>query len=165
MSRLERPCGKENTYEVAVTRDFHERRQIRDRRQQSWASFLYGGLKGRRREHRRAEDRQVILDWVDPPLLYLILGILLFSTTDAILTLALLTLGAEEANFFMAVLIERDISLFAGIKMSLTCFGTVVLAALGPLRIFRLFKASFFLYFVFVCYAALILYQSILLRG
>lgn len=67
----------------------------------------------------------------DPRLLFVALSIVFLSTLDAISTLFLMEAGmVTEANPFMALLIEKDVALFARTKTALTAGGVVVLVAL-----------------------------------
>lgn len=123
-----------------LTRWGAERRTVRDRRRVSLRSLLYGGLyRNRRRRGRRAGDaRGYYVDWYEPPLLFLAVGVVLLSCADAFLTLVLLDLGAVEVNVVMAHLIERDVALFAAVKIGLTAAGVVVLVVHFSFRLFRL---------------------------
>ena len=106
-----------------------DRRGGRDRRRTTVASLLHGGLfRNRRRGYRRANDRYgYYVDWYEPRLLFVSVGILLLSCADGMLTLFLLDLGAVEVNLLMARLIEHDVALFAAAKLGLTAVGVVVL--------------------------------------
>lgn len=144
-----------------------ELRTSRDeRRRRSLFSYLYGGIRPRRRHFRRDGDRHVVdLDWHESRILYLTLGILLLSATDAVLTLNLLTFGATEVNGFMATLIERDLYLFAWTKMLLTGLGAVVLAVYGHRKVCSLVKGTHLLYAFLGVYTLLVLYEAVLLSS
>jgi len=135
-----------------------------ERRRNSLFSHLYGGFRPRRRRHRRAGDVDVIvLDWHESRMLYLTLGILLLSATDAVFTLNLLKVGAAEVNVFMAKLIERDLYLFAWTKMLLTGLGAGMLAFYGDRKVCRLVPGAHLLYGFLAAYALLVLYEAVLL--
>ena len=137
-----------------------------ERRRSSLYSYIYGGFRPRRRQHRRAGDRHVVaLDWHESKMLYLTLGILLLSATDAVFTLNLLKVGASEVNAFMAKLIERDLYLFAWTKMLLTGLGAGVLAVYGERKVCRLVQGNHLLYGVLGAYALLVLYEAVLLAA
>ncbi len=135
-----------------------------ERRRNSLFSHLYGGFRPRRRQHRRAGDRDVVvLDWHESRMLYLTLGILLLSATDAVFTLNLLKVGAAEVNLLMGKLIERDLYLFALTKMLLTGLGVCVLAFHGERKVCRLVPGIHLLYAFLGAYAVLVLYEAVLL--
>lgn len=135
-----------------------------ERRRNSLFSYLYGGFRPRRRQHRRAADvHVVVLDWHESRMLYLTLGILLLSATDAVFTLNLLKVGAAEVNVFMSKLIEQDLYLFAWTKMLLTGLGASVLAFYGKRKVCRLVPGAHLLYGFLAAYALLVLYEAVLL--
>ncbi len=144
--------------------DTSERRSNHRRSHSAW-SFLYGGFRPRRRSGRRHNDKaQIFLDWHEPRFLYLALGIMLMSCTDALLTLNLLAVGAEELNVLMDGLITRDIGDFLMVKLGLTAVSVVLLVVaanrkfLGRIQVFRILE--------FFCagYALLIVYELYLIN-
>jgi hypothetical protein len=96
-------------------------------------------------------------------LLFLSIMILLLSVTDAFLTLTLIARGAQEANPFMAMILNNYPELFAAVKMSLTGAGIVVLVALARARVFRVVRISVIIHWFMLGYVALIGYESWLL--
>ena len=103
-------------------------RRNTDRRCDSTWSFVYGGLRPRRRVSRRAGDQhRILLDWHEPRLLYMALAILLMSCLDALFTLNLLAAGGEELNAVMRVLLGRGVRWFLLAKIGLTGLSIVVL--------------------------------------
>lgn len=116
-----------------------DRRGGRDRRRTTLASVVRGGpYRNRRRGPRRFADRHgYYVDWYEPRLLLVSLGVLLLSCADAALTLILLDLGAVEVNQLMARLIHVDVALFATVKVTLTALGVVVLVVHFSFRLFR----------------------------
>lgn len=115
-----------------------ERRQTIDRRGSIWRAFLYGNFRPRRRSSRRTSDQHLfLLDWHEPRILYLSLGVLLLSCTDALFTLNLLQVGADEANDFMASMLERGVDLFLAVKIGITATSLLVLAAVACRKFFR----------------------------
>ncbi|MGI9330339.1 MAG: DUF5658 family protein [Gammaproteobacteria bacterium] len=139
-------------------------RRDNQRRSHSWPSFLYGGLRPRRRAGRRSGDEQeIFLDWHEPRVLYLALGILLMSCLDALFTLNILAGGGRELNGVMDKLIQADKNWFVAGKIAITGTGVVLLTIavkrqfLGRVRVIRvleLFCAG---------YAALIVWELYLL--
>ncbi len=108
----------------------------RDRRQQNFSSVVYGCLHPRREENRRpADDQWCLIDAYDPGLIMVSLSIVLMSCLDAFFTLELLSMGANEINYFMKVLIDSDTSSFLTAKLLITCSGVVFLTAMARFRI------------------------------
>jgi hypothetical protein len=140
-----------------------ERRRAPDRRRLSWRTFLQGSLTPRRRIGRRGVEIHGLIDWHEPHLLFLSIMILLLSVTDAFLTLTLIARGAQEANPFMAMILNNYPELFAAVKMSLTGAGIVVLVALARARVFRVVRISVIIHWFMLGYVALIGYESWLL--
>jgi len=141
-----------------------DRRRLADRRTLGWRTFARGSITPRRRGHRRHHESDALVDWHEPHLLFLAIVILLLSVTDAVLTLALLDRGAQEANPLMAYLIEEMPRVFAGVKMGLTGSGLVVLVALARARVFRVIRAAHIIHWCLLGYVVLIAYEASLLR-
>ena len=140
-----------------------DRRRRIDRRSLSLRTFLQGCITPRRRDNRRGNEYEGLLDWHEPHLMFLAVMILMLSVTDAFLTLNLISKGAEEANPVMAWLLNQAPSLFAGVKMALTGVGIVVLVALAKARIFRVIRISNIIHWCMIGYVALIAYEAWLL--
>lgn len=98
-----------------------------DRRRRTLPSLRYLIAGGRRRTVRRSEDRQrvVILDRYSPKLFGCIVGILLLSVLDALLTLYLMEHGSTELNPVMDYFLKKGPLLFAVAKYALTCVAVV----------------------------------------
>jgi Domain of unknown function (DUF5658) len=142
----------------------NERRLGSDRRHLTWRTFVQGGLTPRRRGVRRQGDRLDFVDWHEPHLLFLSVAILLLSVADALLTITLMTQGAQEANPVMAFMLEQHPQLFAAAKMSLTGMGLIVLVVLSRARLFRIIRVSSIIHWCLIGYVALIVYESWLLK-
>ena len=142
-----------------------ERRLGVDRRRLTLRTFVHGGLTPRRRGARRTHERDLLIDWHEPHLLFLSLTILLLSIADAFLTLTLLTIGAREANPFLAFVLAAHPKLFAALKMGLTGTGVLVMVAMARARIFRLIRVSTIMHWVLLAYVVLIGYEWWLLRS
>ncbi len=101
-----------------------------------------------------------------PRLFFLVVGILLLSALDAIFTLILIDTGhVREWNPFLAVLLERDVQLFANVKTALTSAGVFVLAAFVDRSLFHRIRVGRILEFILVGYCLLVLYHlSLLVR-
>lgn len=143
---------------------FVERRQGDCRRTRSWGSFIRGNVRPRRRLNRRHDDQNLLLvDWYEPRILYLALAIVLFSCTDALFTLNLLAVGAEETNFVMKALLERGTESFVGIKIALTAVSVVVLVVLARRKFLGWFSVLRVMQAVCIGYAGLMVYEIALL--
>ena len=142
-----------------------ERRDQKDRRRHSWRTLTYCGLQGRgRRRHARRGDSDYYLDWYEPGLVLMGLGIILLSCIDALLTLTLLEHGAYEANQFMAQLLEISVSTFVVTKIAITCTGILFLLMHSHFQILKILNGKQVLKLVFSAYSALIVYQLVLLE-
>ena len=142
-----------------------ERRQAGDRRRMTLRTFIQGGLTPRRRGGRRAHELDALIDWHEPHLLFLAVTILLLSLADALLTLTLMTVGANEANPILAFVLDGHPKLFAAVKMGLTGGGILVLVAVARARIFRLVRVATVMHWLMLAYVALIGYEWWLLRS
>ncbi len=141
-----------------------EQRGCADRRSASAAPFGYAARQGRRRAARRAEDRvNSYVDWYEPGLFYIAVGILLLCCTDAAFTLSLMQRGASEANPFMAWLLEIDTQLFLVTKFTFTAAGLVFLVAHKNFIIFKRLTVCHTLHGLLFGYALLIQYELVLL--
>lgn len=141
-----------------------ERRSSAERRRPSLSSYWIGGMRPRRRDGRRRDDRiYPVIDWHQPRVLVPALVIFFLCVADAFLTVTLIHHGAIEANPFMAVLLEQDVHSFAWTKILLTAIGTLVLVACSRMRLFRLLPGEVLLYVVAGGYIALIVYELHLL--
>ena len=123
-------------------------------------TLLASGFSPRRRTGRRAGDHESPVDFHDPRLLVPVIAILLLSIADAFLTVTLINHGAYEANPLLAFVLEAHPRSFAVVKMGLTSIGAVVLVLLARARVFKLVRASQFLYGLAALYFALIGYEA-----
>ncbi|HLF09900.1 MAG TPA: DUF5658 family protein [Gammaproteobacteria bacterium] len=142
-----------------------ERRERNERRRMTLRTFMQGGLTPRRRGGRRIGEHEVLVDWHEPHLLFLAVTIVLLNVADAFLTVTLITVGAHEANPFLAYILNDFPQLFAVVKMSLTGVGVVVLVAMARAKVFRLIRVSTLMHWFLIGYAALIAYEWWLLRS
>ena len=141
-----------------------DRRQNEDRRSRSIRSLIRGNLRPRRRLSRRHDDQNLLLlDFYEPRMVYLALAIVLLSCTDAFFTLNLLGAGAEEVNPVMKTLLDRSIGSFLWIKMALTGSSVILLVVLAQRRFMGWFRVVRVLEVVCLGYAALIVYEIVLL--
>jgi len=137
-----------------------DRRLAPERRRPTLASYWLGSLRPRRRGGRRSEDRiYPVIDWHEPRLLIPALLIFFLSVADAFLTLTLIHHGAIEANPVMAALLGLDVRGFAGFKLLVTAFGTLVLVACARMRMFRKLPGEVFLYVIAAGYVVLMVHE------
>lgn len=137
-----------------------EKRTQTDRRQKPTSPVSKFTLRGKRTEIRRAEDdRDYYTDRYAYSYLFLVLGVVLFSTLDAILTLHLLKGGGVELNPLMSILINKNASLFMTIKLSMTSICLIFLLVHKNFHVFGNFKIAYFIYTVFLIYVLLICYE------
>jgi len=143
-----------------------DRRESNDRRHRVWWSVVYGSFNPRRRRpsRRLAEARYHALDWHDAHLLAVAVGILLLSLADALMTVRLLSGGADEVNPIMAAVVYQSAAVFAVVKMTLTGMGVVVMVMLARYRFMRLVRVDVVMYGVLVAYGALLAYEFWMLR-
>ena len=141
-----------------------ERRDQNDRRQHSLTTLLYCGLqrRGRRKNMRRFGDSYYV-DWYDPRLVFTSIGILLLSSLDAVLTLTLLGKGANEANYFMAQLLNISDRVFVFCKVAITSCSVLFLLMHAHFRILRVTTGKQVLHIILSVYGVLIIYELLLL--
>src|SRR5687768_4947539 len=143
----------------------HDRRSGVERRHMTVAAYWRGALNPRRRFGRRTTDHYLVVDWHSPRVLALVLLILGLSALDGVLTIMLISQGANEANPLMALFVPHNLGWFAAVKLGLTSIGAAVLVACARMRLFRLFPGEALLYLVVGCYSALIAYELHLLEN
>jgi len=142
-----------------------ERRHAVNRRGGVFQAFLYGNFHPRRRISQRAADKHYFLfDWHEPRILYLALGVLLLSCTDALFTLNLLNAGATEANAVMASILDQGMDRFVIVKIGFTAISVVILATTARRRFFRSFNVEHLLRVFFSVYILVICYEVYLFR-
>jgi len=143
-----------------------ERRDASERRRSIVRAFWRGNFERRRIAPRRGNERHaVVTDWFHPQWLATTILILLLCVGDAILTLTLLSHGAQEINPVMQPLVQGSGHTFAFVKLGLTIMGVVVLTTLARLRIFGSTAVGALLYVVLACYVVLVGYELWLLRN
>jgi hypothetical protein len=144
----------------------NERRSGVERRHMTVAAYWRGALNPRRRFGRRTTDQAYpVVDWHSPRVLALVLLILGLSALDGVLTIMLMSQGANEANPLMALFLPHNLGWFAVVKLGMTSIGAAVLVACARMRLFRLFPGELLLYFVVGCYGVLIAYELHLLEN
>src|SRR4051794_30278742 len=114
-----------------------ERRVPLERRRSVLRALWRGNFIRPRIAPRPGTQRDVVVpDWFQPQLLAVGILILLLCGADAILTLTLINLGANEVNPLMDPLVRGSGHGFAYWKFGLTAMGVVVLTLLARLRYF-----------------------------
>jgi hypothetical protein len=137
-----------------------ERRSGSERRHHSVAAHLHGARRPRRRDSRRSTDRHYpIIDWHSSRVFALVMAILGLCVLDAVLTVILMSHGAEEANPIMALLVPHELGWFAAVKLALTGGGVCILVACSRMRMFRTIPGEALLYGTLLGYIALIVYE------
>jgi hypothetical protein len=125
---------------------------------------MYGGFYPRRAYNRRpTDDQKYVIDWHDTGLFMVAMAIILMSLMDALFTLNLLSLGAEEINYFMKVLIESGSSTFLLVKLAATAGGVVMLVAFARFRLCGVLRVRRILEVLCGVYACLIIWELYLL--
>ncbi len=154
-----------DSQQTLVLDSLEERRvDNRDRRRMSVKSLLHGGLRPRRRQHRRDYNEQYhVLDLHDSELMWLALGIVIMSCLDALFTLNLLAVGAEEINILMRSLINADINRFLVVKIGVTSISVITLVAASEYRVLGRVRVRFLLRGLFLIYFSLLVYEIVLL--
>lgn len=94
----------------------------------------------------------------------MVLAILLLCVSDGVLTVFLISRGAEEVNPFMALFVPDSLGWFAAIKLSLTGFGTLVLVACSRMKLFRTIPGEALLAAILLAYLALVYHELQLLE-
>lgn len=141
--------------------DIHAGRRKYDRRRTTFKSLVFGGVAdGRRRGPRRCDDvGNCYVDWYEPKLFIVTLGIFVLNCLDALFTLILLSLGAEEVNVFMAALLASGTRTFVIIKLGITAVALFYLVPHSSWRLIGFLRVRHLLYGIFASYLLLIFYQ------
>ena len=143
---------------------FEDRRvATSDRRALTLRTLFASGLSPRRRSGRRELDHETPVDFHDRRLLVPVVALLLLSVADAFLTVRLMSIGAYEANPLLAFVLSEHPRLFATVKMGLTGLGVTLLVVLARARVFKVVRASAFLYGLAAAYLCLLVYEAWLL--
>jgi hypothetical protein len=141
-----------------------DRRRRPDRRRYGLAAVWHGARYPRRRAGRRATDQAYqIVDWHSPRVLAAVVAILCLCLLDALLTVILISHGANELNPILAPLLPDKLGWFAAVKFSLTGVGVCVLVACSRMKLFRKVPGEWLLYLLLMGYVLLFAYQLELL--
>lgn len=126
--------------------------------------YQLGIKQGRRVTRRRSGKGAAYVDKYGWPLVICCLAIVLFSATDAFLTINILSDGGTELNYFMAVLIEESTQKFVRFKLALTSLAAIILTIHHEVQIRGGFRCRHLLYMISTGYAGLIGYELVLLQ-
>ena len=139
-----------------------EYRNGKDRRKRKVPPLKYLLFGGRRKRIRRKEDEDklIILDTHGPWVFVLTVIILVLSIIDGLLTLNLVSRGAQEVNPLMSCLIDINPYIYFFMKCFLTIFAVTILILLRNYRskIFRV-RVSNLLPLIAVFFILVIFYQ------
>lgn len=142
-----------------------ERRASHDRRRSVLRALWHGNFARRRHAPRRHTERHfAVTDWFHAQWLVVGISILLLCVADALLTLTLISHGAEEINPLMAPLVKGSGHTFGYWKIGLTAAGVLVLTLLARVRYWGKAVGTI-LYVVLGGYAVLVAYEVFLLRN
>jgi Domain of unknown function (DUF5658) len=137
-----------------------EERRRGDRRQHVLRALLHGSLRPRRRSPRRAGELGVsAVDWHHAQWLAIAVLIVVFSCSDALLTLVLIERGAYEVNPLMRPLVGGSAVAFTLVKIGLTAVGVVLLTQTARMRAFGRIPVGLLLYGLLTVYGLLIFYE------
>jgi hypothetical protein len=136
------------------------------RRRPSLKTLLGALTRHRRRKSRREDDHlNSYTDWYGHWPLAATFTIILLCFADAFLTMVLLSKGAVELNGLMDYLIQKDIQLFAVVKMSVTGVALIVLVLHFNFRIYKYIAVRYLIYGLVPLYSLLIFHELTMLAA
>ena len=151
---------------VSQQESSRDRRMPAERRLALLSALWEGSFARRRLGPRRDTDRHpVMTDWFEPQWLATAILILILSSADAVLTLALVSRGAVEMNPLMEPLVRGSGHGFALWKLGLTSLGVIILTLAARLKMFGVIAVGHLLYVVLGGYLVLVAYEIRLLRS
>lgn len=135
-----------------------------ERRRRVLRALVVGSFYARRRQPRRdSEQALAAVDWHQPQWFAAAILIVLFSSADALLTVALLQHeGAYEVNPLMRPLVGSGLA-FVLVKVGVTAGGVILLTLLAGMRALGRLRAGLLLYALLGAYGALLVYELSLL--
>jgi len=144
--------------ETVDDRAIEQRKQ--DRRKPSLKTLQGALTHHRRRESRREKDHiNSYTDWYGHWPLAATFAIITLCFADAFLTMILLSKGAVELNGLMNYLIQKDIQLFAVVKMSVTGTALIILLLHFNFRIYKYIAVRYVIYGLVPLYSLLIVHE------
>ncbi len=151
----------------AIEPNLHiERRSGQDRRKNRFNLFRRPFSSRRRRSLRRKVDQLgfYLLDYYNPKIFYAVTLILLLSVADALLTLWLISAGAEELNPVMAYFLDISSNAFMMVKYLMTSTSVVIVVVLNYVFIQRIrLRSGDLLNYFAGCFAAVVTWEIILI--
>lgn len=126
--------------------------------------YQLGIKKGKRVAQRRSNRGAAYVDQYGWLVVACVLAIVLLSTTDAFLTINILSGGGTELNYFMAALIEESVQKFVLVKLALTSLAAIMLTIHHEVRLCVGLRCRHLLYMFLMGYASLIGYELLLLQ-
>lgn len=115
------------------------------------------GHRERRHPGRRAEDwEKPYVDWYEPRLMALVVGIVLLVVADTFLTLELWQHGLIDLSPLMMALIENDIHSYINIKIAVTSLALMLMVVYKNFTFYRVFRVSHLLYTLFGAYLLIV---------
>jgi hypothetical protein len=135
--------------------------QRRTDRRVTTLNTLFGAFFVQRRRDIRRDDDKInsYIDWYGHWPLVTTLLIILLCSLDAFLTLVLINHGAIELNILMAWLIEKDVQIFALVKIAVTGLALIVLVMHLNFRIYRIVSVRYLMYALVPAYSLLIAHE------
>jgi hypothetical protein len=142
-----------------------DKRARTDRRQKPTSPWDVFRLRGRRSHARRTEEhlRPYFVERFSPILLTLGLMLLMATLLDGVLTLHLMTAGAEELNPLMDRLLSIDMKAFLLGKYVLTAVGLLFFVFFKNFYFGKRIRIGHFIPIVIALYVVLIVYQIVLM--
>ena len=143
-----------------------ERRSAQDRRKNRFNLFSRPFSSLRRRSLRRQADQRVfyLLDYYSPKIFYAVTLILLLSVADALLTLYLISAGAEELNPVMAYFLGISPNVFMMAKYLITSTSVVIVVLLNYVFIQRIkLQLGALLNYFVGCFVAVVVWEIVLI--
>jgi hypothetical protein len=157
----------EGMHIAAADSDFViERRSGKDRRKRSFYFLRQPFSSGRRRMLRRHTDRRrfFLFDHYSPKLFYAIVLVLMLSVADALLTLLLISEGAQELNPVMAYFLTFGPNIFMMTKYLITAASVIIVVLLNYIAVRRVrFPMGDLLRYFAGCFAAVVIWEAVLL--
>lgn len=144
----------------------YDRRSGGDRRRKPTNPLSLSSLFGSRRGFRRREDaqRHRYVDQYSIRISFLVIYVALLSVSDTLLTLKILSLGGQELNPLMAILLGYGVVPFLVVKHAITGLGLVFLLVHKDYRPFTgRFTGSYILALFALAYTFLIFWEIYLL--
>jgi len=131
-----------------------ERRQVSSR-------TLYGALFHQRRRNPRRDNDHLnnYTDWYGHWPFAATFIVILLCFVDAFLTTVLMSHGAIELNILMDWLIQRDITAFAIVKMSVTGVALLILVMHFNFQVYRFIAVRYLIYALVPVYVLLIAHE------